>query len=188
VGVLAPGQSVRVQVDFCPEATPHPADAAGGAALAAGEGEGEGGKDAAVAPIPATAAAAEGEGEGEGEGDGEGEEGAAQGAAAGGRGVNFGSDVKSRPGSASANQEPAPRCNVWRLPLFRKVGPPPNTKLSVGGTCPSDILEIEGLFTQGSEPGRAFGESVGWILEMESSDWSSGIRYHFFDTRPDTEF
>jgi len=23
---------------------------------------------------------------------------------------------------------------------------------------------------------------------MDSSDWSSGIRYHTFDTRPDTEF
>ena len=94
VGVLAPGQSVRVQVDFCPEATPHPADAAAGAALAAGEGEGEG------------------------------EEEGAQGAA-GGRGVKFGSDVNSRPGSAE--HEPAPRCDVWRLPLFRKAGPPPNT-------------------------------------------------------------
>jgi hypothetical protein len=23
---------------------------------------------------------------------------------------------------------------------------------------------------------------------MNSSDWSNGIRYHIFDTRPDTEF
>ena len=23
---------------------------------------------------------------------------------------------------------------------------------------------------------------------MDSSDWSNGIRYHIFDTRPDTEF
>ena len=33
-----------------------------------------------------------------------------------------------------------------------------------------------------------FGESVGVIFEMDSSDWSNGIRYHIFDTRPDTEF
>ena len=49
------------------------------------------------------------------------------------------------------------------------------------------LLEIEGLFTHGSRPGRTFGESVGGILEMDSSDWSNGIRYHIFDTRPDTE-
>ena len=40
------------------------------------------------------------------------------------------------------------------------------------------LLEIEGLLTQGSRPGRTFGESVGGILEMDSSDWSSGIRHH----------
>jgi hypothetical protein len=61
-------------------------------------------------------------------------------------------------------------------------------KLSVGGTCPSYLLEIEGLFTQRWRPGRTFSESVGGILEMDSSDWSNGIRYHTFDTRPDTEF
>ena len=61
-------------------------------------------------------------------------------------------------------------------------------KLSVGGTSPSYLLEIKGLFTQGSRPGRTVGESVGGIIEMYSSDWSNGIRYHIFDTRPDTEF
>ena len=30
-------------------------------------------------------------------------------------------------------------------------------------------------------------ESVGGIFEMDNSDWSSRIRYHIFDTRPDTE-
>jgi hypothetical protein len=60
--------------------------------------------------------------------------------------------------------------------------------LSVGRTCPFYLLEIEGLLTPGSRPGRTFGESVGGILEMDSSDWSSGIRHHTFDTRPDTEF
>jgi len=29
-------------------------------------------------------------------------------------------------------------------------------------------------------------ESVGWISQMDISDWSNGIRYHIFDTRPDT--
>ena len=61
-------------------------------------------------------------------------------------------------------------------------------KRSVGGTCPSYLLEIDGLLTQGWRPGRTFGESVGGILEMDSSDWSNGIRHHVFDTRPDTEF
>jgi len=44
------------------------------------------------------------------------------------------------------------------------------------------------LFTQGWRPGRTVGESVGGILEMDSSDWSNGIRYPIIDTRPDTEF
>jgi len=66
--------------------------------------------------------------------------------------------------------------------------PPSRLKLSVGGTCPSDLLEIEGLLTRESRPGRTFGESVGGILETDSSDWSNGIRHHIFDTRLDTEF
>ena len=41
-------------------------------------------------------------------------------------------------------------------------------KLSVGETCLPEILETEGLFTQGSRPGRTVD--------------------HIFDTRPDTEF
>jgi hypothetical protein len=61
-------------------------------------------------------------------------------------------------------------------------------KLSVGVTGHAAILEIEGLFTQGSRPGRTLAESVGGIFAMDSSDWSNGIRYHIFDTRPDTEF
>jgi len=43
-------------------------------------------------------------------------------------------------------------------------------KLNVGVTGHAYLLEIEGLFTQGSRPGRTFGESVGGILEMDSSD------------------
>jgi len=61
-------------------------------------------------------------------------------------------------------------------------------KLSVVQTSPDYLLEIGGLFTQGSRPGRTFGEAVGGILVMDSSDWSNGIRHHIFDTRPDTEF
>ena len=37
------------------------------------------------------------------------------------------------------------------------------------------LLKIEGLFTQGSRLGRTFGESVGGILKVDSSDWSKGI-------------
>jgi hypothetical protein len=61
-------------------------------------------------------------------------------------------------------------------------------KLSVGRTSPSYLLEIEGLLTQGSRPGRTFGESMSENFELDSSGWSNGIRYHIFDTRPDTEF
>jgi len=61
-------------------------------------------------------------------------------------------------------------------------------KLSVGVTRYADLLGIEGLLTQGSRPGRALGESVCGSFEMDSSDWSNGIRYHVFATRSDTEF
>jgi len=65
-----------------------------------------------------------------------------------------------------------------------------SVKLSVGGTSPSDILEIEGLFTQGLQPGQIDNESVDGTFEMDSADWrwSNGVRYHVFDTRSDTEF
>ena len=52
----------------------------------------------------------------------------------------------------------------------------------------SALLDIEGLFGQGSRPVRTVGELVGGIRKMDSSDWSIGIRYHVFDARPDTEF
>jgi len=55
-------------------------------------------------------------------------------------------------------------------------------------TCHPYLLEIVGLFTQGHKPGRTVDESVGGILEMDSSDWSNGIQHHIFYTRPDTEF
>ena len=61
-------------------------------------------------------------------------------------------------------------------------------KLPVRNKCHPYLLDIEGLFTQGWRPGRTLGESVGGISEIDSSDWSSGIRYHAFVTRPDTEF
>jgi hypothetical protein len=31
-------------------------------------------------------------------------------------------------------------------------------------------------------------ESVGGAFQMDSADWSNGIRYHVFDTRSDSEF
>jgi hypothetical protein len=58
-------------------------------------------------------------------------------------------------------------------------------KLSVGGICPPDLLEIEGLLTQGSRRHRTVCESVGGTFETGSSDWSNRIRHHSFDTRPD---
>jgi len=61
-------------------------------------------------------------------------------------------------------------------------------KLSVGLTCQAYLLEIDGLLTQGSRPGRTVGGSVGGFSGMDCSDWSNGIQYQIFDTRPDTEF
>ena len=46
-------------------------------------------------------------------------------------------------------------------------------KLSVGVTCHPEILEMEGLSTQRSQPGRTSGESVGGIFEMDSHYWSN---------------
>jgi len=71
---------------------------------------------------------------------------------------------------------------------FNTCADPHFFKLSAGVTCDAYLLKIEGLFTQGSRPDRTVGESVGGILELDSSDWSNGIRYHIIDTRPDTEF
>jgi len=63
-----------------------------------------------------------------------------------------------------------------------------DSTLGVTVTCYPCLLETEGRFTQGWRHCRTFGESVGGISEMDSSDWSSGIRYRTFVTRPDTEF
>jgi hypothetical protein len=57
-------------------------------------------------------------------------------------------------------------------------------KLSVEKTRPVYLLETEGVFTPGSRPGRTLGESVSGIFEMDSSDWSNGIRYHTFESDP----
>ena len=43
--------------------------------------------------------------------------------------------------------------------------------LSVGVTCHPQLLEIEGLFTQGWRPGRTFGESVGGMLEIQNTQF-----------------
>jgi len=47
--------------------------------------------------------------------------------------------------------------------------------------------KIEGLFTQESRPGRSAGYLVGGMFALDGFDWSNGIRYHIFDTKPDTE-
>jgi len=72
---------------------------------------------------------------------------------------------------------------VWLNPAFSRA-----FKFSVGVAHYADLLGIEGLFTQQLRPGWTFGESVGGSFEMDSSDWSNGIRYQAFDTRSDTEF
>jgi len=61
-------------------------------------------------------------------------------------------------------------------------------KLSVGMTGQVYLLETEGLFTQGSRPGRTVDGSVGGVFLTDFRDWSNGIQYQIFDTRPDTKF
>jgi len=61
-------------------------------------------------------------------------------------------------------------------------------KLSVELTGHPEMLEIEGQFTEGLSSGRTLGESVGGVFELDSYDWSNGVRYHTFATRPDAEF
>jgi len=48
--------------------------------------------------------------------------------------------------------------------------------------------KIEGLLTHESRPGRISAGRRGQIFDLDCSDWSNGLRYHNFDTRPDTEF
>jgi hypothetical protein len=45
-----------------------------------------------------------------------------------------------------------------------------SVKLSAGVTGPPYLLEIDGLFTQGSRLGRTLGESVGGIFALDGSD------------------
>jgi hypothetical protein len=86
-----------------------------------------------------------------------------------------------------AEREAAEEPNTW-------VGPPPGSghgkyvQLSVGLTSHPDLHETWDLFTEGSRPGPTYGGSVGLIFRIDCSDWSNGIRYHIFVTRPDTEF
>jgi hypothetical protein len=67
------------------------------------------------------------------------------------------------------------------------VKPETGFKRSVGVTGHFYLLEIDGLFTHGSRPGRTSAESVGGTFEMDYSDWSNVIRHNTFDTRSDTE-
>jgi len=60
-------------------------------------------------------------------------------------------------------------------------------KVSVGVTRDAYLLQLEGLFPQGSRPGRTFGKSVGGMFEMYNSDWSNGIRYQNCDTTSEIE-
>jgi len=76
--------------------------------------------------------------------------------------------------------------NCFDVNRLKKIGG--KLQLSVGVTCNANLLEIEGTLTQGLRPGRTFRESVGGIFETDSYDRSNGLRYHTFDTTPDTEF
>jgi len=76
----------------------------------------------------------------------------------------------------------------FQLNLNSSVHRVTRLKLSVGLTCQAYLLEIDGLLTQGSRPGRTVGGSVGGFSGIHCSDWSNGIQYQIFDNRPDTEF
>jgi len=60
--------------------------------------------------------------------------------------------------------------------------------ISVNLTSQIYLLGTGGLFTEGWRPVRAVSGSVGGTFEMDASDWSKGIQYQIFDTRPDAEF
>jgi len=79
-----------------------------------------------------------------------------------------------------------PRSVLMAEPSNRSLSP--SLKINESTTGHAYLLEIRGLFNEGSRPGRTFRESVGGILKIDRSDWSNGIRYQVFDTRPDTEF
>ena len=58
-------------------------------------------------------------------------------------------------------------------------------KLSVGVMGNAFLLETEGLFTQGWRPGRNSGEPVGGMFELDSSDWTNGLRFDTIPSIPD---
>ena len=78
------------------------------------------------------------------------------------------------PGSSNVST----RFKIWDVPA----------SFTLNSVSEGVVPLIEGLFTQGSRPGRIVNESVGGTFEMDSADWSNGIRYHVFDTRSDTEY
>ena len=82
---------------------------------------------------------------------------------------------------APATHQPQPRV-VYLIPTHL------NFRISVGATWNADLLEIEGLFTQGSRPSRTVGEPVAGILITDSSDRSDGNYFDTHSTRPNTEF
>jgi len=49
-------------------------------------------------------------------------------------------------------------------------------------TSHAEALDINGLFTQESRTGQ-----IAKIGRRDFSDWLNGLRYHNFDTKPDTE-
>ena len=49
-------------------------------------------------------------------------------------------------------------------------------------------LKMQDLLTQESRPGQISAGRRGRISDLDSSDWSNGLRYHNFNTSPDTEF
>jgi len=54
---------------------------------------------------------------------------------------------------------------------LKKIRANSQVELSVRVTCHPCLLEIDGLFAQGSRRGQPVGEPVGVIFEMDSSDW-----------------
>jgi hypothetical protein len=68
--------------------------------------------------------------------------------------------------------QPMCTCNHSRYPSNVT-----QVKLSVGGTSPKNHLELKGLFTQESRPGRISGESVGGIFPLDCSVRSNELRF-----------
>ena len=163
VGVLAPGERMRVQVEFCPESTPHvPAmksEVDAGAVAGAGEDEDE---DMAKE----TAAAVKGEkAEAEAGSDGQDGEDSKDNNGDGGHESDRSGDGGGEETLSSGVGAPEPKCAIWRLPLFIKA---------TDGGSDATALPGGGGEKEGGEAGQGHGTLV-QHLEVRTVTHASAV-------------